>query len=272
LHYFLDWHRVAKGLGCVRVSLRTLAKSRASKRSGEHARDCPPNVLPFAASYRVYGGAVRRYAAMGPGSVTARTARIWTWREALEDAYAIFVSSLLIVGGLLLLSSAGLITGGLSGIALLLSYLMPIQPGIALILLSIPFYLFAGRGMGAGFLTKTIAASVCLSLFSALAPLALRVEVVSKPIAAIAAGAMLGMGTLSLARHGAGVGGFGALFLWLERHHGVNPGKIQICVDIVIFAVSCAIITPTDLLWSALTTVTGSLILILWQRPPFVRD
>ncbi len=67
---------------------------------------------------------------------------------------------------------------------------------------------------------------------------------------------MLGMETLSLARHGAGVGGFGALFLWIERRHGVNPGKIQLGIDTVIFTASCAIIAPSDLLWSGLATLT----------------
>ena len=121
--------------------------------------------------------------------------------------------------------------------------------------------------MGTRFIVKTITASVCLSAFSMLTPLVVHVDVLSKPIAAIAAGAMLGMGTLALARHGAGVGGFGALFLWLERNYGLNPGKTQICVDAAVFAASCTIIHPIDLLWSALGTVTGSAILILWQRP-----
>src|SRR3546814_18366442 len=76
------------------------------------------------------------------------------------------------------------------------------------------------------------------------------------------------MGTLLLARHGGGVGGFCALFLWIERRHGLNPGKIQLSIDTLIVTASCAIIAPTDLLWSALTTLTGIVILILWQRPP----
>lgn len=194
-------------------------------------------------------------------------ARAWLTRATLEDAYAIFVGSLLIVAGLALLSSARLITGGLSGIALLISYFVPIEAGILLMILSVPFFLLAGRAMGRSFLIKTVAASLCLSILSGLTPLAIHIDVLSKPIAALAAGAMLGMGTLSLARHGAGVGGFGALFLWIERRHGVNPGKIQLGIDTLIFTASCAIIAPADLLWSALATLTGSAILILWQRP-----
>ena len=194
--------------------------------------------------------------------------RAWSTRATLEDAYAIFVGSLLIVAGLALLSSARLITGGLSGIALLISYFVPVEAGILLMILSVPFFLLAGGAMGRGFLFKTVTASVCLSILSGLTPLAFHIDVLSKPIAALAAGAMLGMGTLSLARHGAGVGGFGALFLWIERRHGVNPGKIQLGIDTVIFTASCAIIAPSDLLWSALATLTGSAILILWQRPP----
>src|SRR3546814_478787 len=75
-------------------------------------------------------------------------ARAWSTRATLEDAYAIFVGSLLIVAGLALLSSARLITGGLSGIALLISYFVPIEAGILLMILSLPFFLLAGRAMG----------------------------------------------------------------------------------------------------------------------------
>src|SRR3546814_15477597 len=122
--------------------------------------------------------------------------------------------------------------------------------------------------MGRSFLVKTVTASLCLSILSGLTPLAFHIDVLSKPIAALAAGAMLGMGTLSLARHGAGVGGFGALFLLIERRHGLNPGKIQLSIDTLIFTASRANLPPTHLLWSALATLTGPATPILWHRPP----
>lgn len=197
----------------------------------------------------------------------ALPARSSTPRAALEDGYAIFVGSLLIVAALLLLASARLITGGLAGIALLLSYLLPVEPGVALMLLSVPFFLLAGHAMGTGFLLRTVLASLCLTVFSTLAPLVVHVVVLNKPVAAIAAGTMAGMGTLALARHGAGAGGFGVLFLWLERRRGINPGKLQMCVDTTIFAGSCLVIAPADILYSALSTITAATILILWQRP-----
>lgn len=193
--------------------------------------------------------------------------RAWMPRAVLEDGYALFVGSLLIVAALLLLSSARLITGGLAGLALLLSYLLPVEPGTALMLLSIPFFLLGGHAMGTGFLLRTVIASLCLMVFSMLAPLAVQVIVLNKPVAAIAAGAMAGIGTLALARHGAGAGGLGLLFLWLERRHGLNPGKAQMYVDATVFAGSCLVIAPADLLYSALSTVIAATILILWQRP-----
>src|SRR3546814_13951519 len=99
--------------------------------------------------------------------------------------------------------------------------------GVQTCALPISFFLLAGRAMGRSFLVKTVTASLCLSILSGLTPLAFHIDVLSKPIAALAAGAMLGMGTLSLARHGAGVGGFGALFLWIERRPGLNPGRTE---------------------------------------------
>src|SRR3546814_2437568 len=97
--------------------------------------------------------------------------RAWSTSATLEDAYAIFVGSLLFVAGLAMLSSARLITGGLSGIALLISYFVPIEAGILLMILSLPFFLLAGRAMGRSFLVKTVTASLCLSILSGLTPL-----------------------------------------------------------------------------------------------------
>ncbi|MCP6423756.1 YitT family protein, partial [Klebsiella pneumoniae] len=57
-----------------------------------------------------------------------------------------------------LLGSAGLITGQLAGLALLLSQATGYSFGPVYLVLSLPFYGFGYRRLGAGFLRRTIAA------------------------------------------------------------------------------------------------------------------
>ena len=45
--------------------------------------------------------------------------------------------------GICFLKSAGLVTGGVAGIALLVSYLVPLPVGVLFTLINIPFFLFA---------------------------------------------------------------------------------------------------------------------------------
>ena len=56
----------------------------------------------------------------------------------LEDAYAIFIGCTLLIVGLVFLKAAGLVTGGIAGVALLLSYLIPLPAGVLFTLVNIP--------------------------------------------------------------------------------------------------------------------------------------
>ena len=75
------------------------------------------------------------------------------------------------------------------------------------------------------------------------------------------------MGVLSLARHGAGVGGTGVVTLWLYKRYGINAGLTQIGFDVVILAVSLIVLSPGRLAWSALSAAAISGILVAWHRP-----
>lgn len=66
----------------------------------------------------------------------------------LEDGYGLAIGCVLIVLGLMFLKAAGLVTGGIAGVALLLSYLVPLPAGVLFTLINIPFFVFAQRTMG----------------------------------------------------------------------------------------------------------------------------
>ena len=185
----------------------------------------------------------------------------------IEDFYALVVGCILLTLGLVFLKAAGLVTGGVAGVALLVSYLVPLPPGLLFTLINIPFFLFAYRTMGAEFMWKTIAVNAGIAALSVAMNLGLQIEHISPLFAAFVGGTVIGMGILSLARHGAGVGGTGVLTLWLYKRYGINAGISQIGFDLVILLASLSVISPIYLLWSAASALAISGILIAWHRP-----
>jgi uncharacterized membrane-anchored protein YitT (DUF2179 family) len=184
-----------------------------------------------------------------------------------EDAYALVVGCALIVLGIVCLHAAGLVTGGVAGVALLLSYIVPVSPGWLFTLINLPFFLFARSAMGTGFMFKTILVSSGVTVLTLLAPHMLRFAYIDPLFAALFGGTVIGMGILSLARHQAGVGGTGVLTLWLQQKRGWNAGRTQLAIDCCIMAVALLAVPPLQLLYSAVSAAAMSSVLITFHRP-----
>lgn len=185
----------------------------------------------------------------------------------IEDVYALIVGCILVTLGLSLLSAANLVTGGVAGIALLLSYVVPLPAGLLFTLINIPFLAFAWRAMGRTFMLKTLIVNGGIAALSLAMRASVGIHVFNPAFAAIVGGTVIGMGILALARHGAGVGGTGILTLWLHTRHGVNAGLSQIAIDCVILLISLSVLSGAQLGWSALSAAAISGVLIAWHRP-----
>lgn len=185
----------------------------------------------------------------------------------LEDIYGLLGGITFVVIGLGMLKAAGLVTGGIAGIALLLSYLLKWPVGLIFALINIPFFVFAFFTMGAGFALKTVAASTGVSVMLYYLPWLVSISAIHTAFAALAGGTLAGMGILALARHGAGVGGTGVVTLWLQRVRGINAGRTQIGIDCVILLTSAFLFPPERIFWSAISAVALSGMVIAWHRP-----
>lgn len=184
-----------------------------------------------------------------------------------EDAYALAIGCILLVIGLMFLKAAGLVTGGVAGIALLLSYRLPLPAGVLFTLINIPFFAFAHKVMGAKFAVKSLLVNCGIALFSAVSRFSISVVDIHPAFAALVGGTVIGLGILVLARHQAGVGGTGVITLWLQNTRGWNAGRTQIAIDVVILALSVPVVSGAQLGWSAVSAAAISLILIAWHRP-----
>ena len=185
----------------------------------------------------------------------------------LEDAYALLMAAGMIVVGLLFLKTAGLVTGGIAGFALFLTYVTGLSFGLLFLLLNLPFLFFAFFAMGREFATKTLLLSLAIPVLAQLAPFGLRLDYIHPGVAAAMGGTLVGFGLLAAARHHASVGGVGIVALWLQKREIVKAGYVQLAFDIGILALSVFRLSLVGVFWSAISMVTMSAILILWHRP-----
>lgn len=184
-----------------------------------------------------------------------------------EDIYAFAIGVSFVVLGITFLKSAGLVTGGVAGIALLVSYVVPWSVGVLFTLINIPFFLFAYPAMGPKFMVKTVIVNLAIMATASLAPHAFRLSDVHPLFAAVFGGTVIGMGILALARHGAGAGGTGVLALYLQKRRGINAGRTQLACDALIMAASVFTLHWDKLLFSVLSAAAMSGVLLGFHKP-----
>lgn len=184
-----------------------------------------------------------------------------------EDALALVVGSIFVATGLAILHAAGLVAGGMAGTALLVSFFVPLAPGLLLALLTLPFLVLGYFAIGPLFALRTVLASILIAGLSTIAEDSVRLGVDSPVVAAIAGGVLLGQGMLALVRHGTGLGGFGVLAIWLNTRFGWPVGRTVIVVDVLVLGTSAIFLAPEKLGWSALCAVIMGALVYLWHRP-----
>jgi len=192
-----------------------------------------------------------------------------TRHSLFEDAYAYLTGCTFVVLGLVWLKSAGLVTGGIAGLALLFSYMLPLPPGVLFTLLNIPFFLLAGRALGRTVLFKAINANLLIAGLAMIVPWAFRLEGVDSLFAALFGGTVIGAGILMLARHQVGVGGIGMLAIALQKRRGWNAGRTQLAADVLIVSSAIPILSMGlgQFATSILSAAAVAGVLIIFHKP-----
>ncbi len=184
-----------------------------------------------------------------------------------EDVLALFNGTLFVALGILLYAMVSLVTGSAAGIALLLQYGTGLPFGAGFVLVNVPFFYLAVRRMGWPFAVRTFVAIAALSLMTRFAPDVISLDSVNPIFAAIAGGALMGVGLLILFRHRAGLGGFSILALYLQDRHGIRAGWFQLCVDLAILAAAILFIPWQSAILSVVGAVVLNLTLAINHRP-----
>lgn len=180
--------------------------------------------------------------------------------DAQGLAFGIVMTSLSVV----FLKSAELVTGQTAGIALLLSYVLPLDFGALFFLLGIPFLILAWVRRGVVFAIRTIIAVVGISLVSQF--LLGQIQFAQLPVwaAAILGGACSGMGLIAIFRHNASAGGMTILAIILEQKTGFKAGWFQLGVDATVFLAAAFVLSPSQLFYSFLGALITNLA-IVWN-------
>ncbi|MBH1992007.1 MAG: YitT family protein [Sphingomonadaceae bacterium] len=184
-----------------------------------------------------------------------------------EDGYAVIIGCAFIAMGLMLLKQANLVTGGMAGIALLLSYVVHYPPATLFLLINIPFFLFAGKAMGLAFGVKTLFANLAIMAMGLMMPWLIELARISPLFAALFGGSIIGFGILAIARHGAGVGGLGVVALILQKQRGWNAGRTQMAGDALILLSSLPVLSLERFGLSILSAAAINAVLIVNHRP-----
>ena len=132
----------------------------------------------------------------------------------------------------------GLYSGGGVGIAQVLTYLLgkiidfggKNVYGIVYFLINIPLLVLAWKGIGKGFLVKTLIGSVAISIFASIIPIPATPIVDSVVASVLIAGIITGFGV------GSG-GGVDVIGMWAARKFkNASVGKISLYVNVVVYA------------------------------------
>ena len=175
-------------------------------------------------------------------------------------AFGIVMTSLSVV----FLKAAGLVTGQTAGIALLLSYILPLGFGPLFFLIGLPFLVLAWVKRGPVFAIRTIIVVVGISTLSQLLAKIVLFERLDPLVAAILGGACSGMGLIAIFRHNASAGGMTILGIILEHRTGFKAGWFQLSVDAMVFLASAFVLSPSQLLYSFLGAVITNMA-IVWN-------
>ncbi|SMD07641.1 Uncharacterised 5xTM membrane BCR, YitT family COG1284 [Sporomusa malonica] len=104
---------------------------------------------------------------------------------------------------------------------------------VALMVVSIPFYLLSIFRMGWNFTLSTFFAVLTLSLFTE-ANRGIPDFIIPGYVGAILGGGLLGLGLSLLFWNGSSLGGVNVLALYLQKRFGWDPGKVTFGVDSII--------------------------------------
>lgn len=176
----------------------------------------------------------------------------------------IIIGCLLCSLGILALRHAHLVTGGIPGLALSLSYLFNVPFAVLFLAVNSPFYLLSVLRMGWNFTLSTLLAAIILSALTAIDSF-LPDFYLPDYLGALAGGGLVGFGLSYLFWNNASLGGVNILVLYLQQRLGWDPGKTTFVMDCTVVLSGVYSVGLLKGLYSVLSVVIISAIISYYK-------
>lgn len=184
-----------------------------------------------------------------------------------EDIIAIASGAFLVAQGVFFLQQGGLLTGGTTGLALLVSQFSGLTFGTLYFLFNCPFYAMAWFRMSRSFAVRSLLSGALVSLMADNISYFFEVTWLEPAYCALIGGLLMGVGMLMIFRHHSSLGGFNVLALYCQEKLGISAGKVQMAIDCSILLCSFFLITPVLLAWSIAGAIILNLVLAMNHKP-----
>jgi len=176
-------------------------------------------------------------------------------------------TALMALGVSVFLLTNKLSSGGFSGIATILYYILDFRMGITIIVLNIPLYIISFLKLGKKFIFKAFLGTVLLSVFMALFE---KVPVVThdKFLASIYGGIVIGIGTALVLKAEASTGGSELLSIIIQKYrYGAKISTFLVIIDIVIVLANVIAFKKIEIgLYSAVAIfISGKMVDIIFE-------
>ncbi|MCP4865890.1 MAG: YitT family protein [Pseudomonadota bacterium] len=187
--------------------------------------------------------------------------------SVFEDVFALLCAGLFVAFGIFLFQSQELMVGGAAGLALLATYVTPLEFGLLFFLINLPFYYLAWRHISKRFMINTFISVTTVSLFSEWVPHFVDISRVDPFFAAVFGGILIGVGMLIMFRHSSSLGGLGILAYYLQSRFDIRAGSFQLIADTCILSLSFVFIDAHLVLISILAAFCLNMVISLNHRP-----
>ncbi len=163
----------------------------------------------------------------------------------LEDVFGVLAGTYLVSFGVFLLGQVSAATGGVAGLALVLSYAGPWGFGIVFLLVNLPFFVLAWVRKGRQFTIRSVVSVALVAAFSAAHPQLFDVSGVDPVYAVLTGDLVIGIGLLIVFRHGSSLGGFNIVALLAQERLGWRAGYVQMALDVAVVVSALAVVAPS---------------------------
>lgn len=178
-------------------------------------------------------------------------------KNAYRRWFQIIMGCLLTAAGLIILKHAHIVTGGTAGLALSLSYWLPIKFQPLFFLVNLPFFVFSYIKIGRTFTLRTAAAISLLTAFSSLDNVLADLAIPAL-LGSVVGGTIVGIGICSLFKNGASLGGSSILAIYLQRRYQFDPGKTILALDAMVLLTGFSTLSLSSGLISTVSIIVTS--------------